>query len=282
MPTNNSVTNKPKYRKQLNEQQVDALLCLYKFRFGTAELIGKFHEVASVRDTNKRLKILLEQEYIGRNYDGSYRIDRRQASYYLLPKGIKLLKSHKEHDLDPKGLNLLYYNRSASEGFVNHCLDVFRLYFKIKSLYGDSMRFFASSELAQYGDEMFPRPRPDAYLRLEDNQVANSTFMLDILGNDIPWFTLQRRVRRYFRHYGEDWSISSQGDYHILLLVCEDTYLEQQVRRMTDRLINKADFYEDLRAYTTTMKALLDAKSLKTAIWSDVTEPEDVVSLGMI
>lgn len=51
---------------------------------------------------------------------------------------------------------------------------------------------------------------------------------------------------------------------------------------MTDRLINKAEFYEDLKAYTTTMKALLDAKSIKTPIWSDVTEPEDLVSLGMI
>ena len=183
---------------------MDVLLCLYKFRFGTSELISRYQEVTAVRDTNKRLKGLLEQEYIGRNYDSSYRIDRRQASYYLLPKGIRLLKGYTEQQLDPKGLNLLYYNRSASEGFVNHCLSVFRLYLKIKSLYGDSMAYYTRSELAEYGDEEFPRPRPDGYLRLEDNQVANSIFMLDILGDGIPWFTLRRRVRRYFRHYDQD------------------------------------------------------------------------------
>src|ERR1035437_633179 len=103
MPTNNSLPKQPTRRKRLNGMQMDVLLCLYKFRFGTPELISSYQEVAAVRDTNKRLKILMEQEYIGRNYDSSYRIDRKQASYYLLPKGIKLLKGYTEQELDPKG-----------------------------------------------------------------------------------------------------------------------------------------------------------------------------------
>ena len=87
-PTTQSKSiSKPKVRKQLNELQSELLLVLYKFRFGTVELIAQYQD-QSVRYTNVRLKILLEQDYIGRNYDSSYNIKGWKASYYLLPKEI--------------------------------------------------------------------------------------------------------------------------------------------------------------------------------------------------
>jgi hypothetical protein len=218
----------------------------------------------------------MEQEYIGRIYDSSYRIKGKQAVYYLLPEGIKFLKTRGE-DLDPKGLNLLYYNRSASEGFVNHCLSVFELYLKFDELYGQSLEFFTRSEIAE--EKRYPRPLPNAFLVLEHKQASSSEFMLESIGKDLPYFTVRRRIRRYFSHYEDDWD-NSQGDYPNVLLVCESSYFERQVQSMAARLIEKND--SDLKVYTTTTKALLEAKSLKTPMWSAVTEPEDLVSLGMI
>jgi hypothetical protein len=74
--TSLSSLTKPIHHKQLNELQLELLTILYKFRFGTAQLISRYQE-QSIRNTNVRLKNLLEQELIGRNYDGSYRINRR-------------------------------------------------------------------------------------------------------------------------------------------------------------------------------------------------------------
>ena len=222
----------------------------------------------------------MEQEYIGRNYDGSYRIKGQPASYYLLPKGISLLKRSKDDskdDLDPKGLNLLYYNRSASEGFVNHCMDVFRLYLKFDELYGTSLEFFTRSEIAQ--EQRFPRPLPDADLVLQHKQAEDSEYMLELIGQDLPWFTVRRHIKRYLRHFGDgDWD-ETQGDYPALLLVCENTLMERQIQRLAVRLLNQAEIEEELKVYTTTTKALLEQKSRKTAAWSDVLEPEDLLTL---
>ena len=274
MPTTKPNKSSPKYRKQLNELQTEILLLLYKFRFATPDLIIRYQGLESRRYVNVRLKILMEQEYIGRIYDSSYRIKGKQAIYYLLPEGIKVLKSSGE-DLDPMGLNLLYYNRSASEGFVNHCLSLFGLYLKFDELYSTSLEFFTRSEIAN--EKRFPRPLPDANLVLQHKQAEDSEFFLEYIEKDLPYFTVRRRIRRYFNHSEEDWD-DSQGDYPIMLLVCESSYLERQVQRMADRLIERND--SDLKVYTTTTKALLEQKNRKTAVWSDVLEPEILVGFS--
>jgi len=273
MPTTKPTAPSPKYRKQLNELQTEILLLLYKFRFATPDLIIKYQGLQSRRYVNVRLKILMEQEYIGRIYDSSHRIKGKQAIYYLLPDGIKFLKTSSEN-LDPKGLNLLYYNRSASEGFVNHCLSLFGLYIKFDEQYGQSLEFFTRSEIAN--EKRFPRPLPDANLVLQHKQAVDSEFFLEYIEKELPYFTVRRRIRRYFTHYDEERD-NTQGDYPIVLLVGEGSYLERQVQRMAARLIDRND--SDLKVYTTTTKALLGSKSRKTAVWSDVMEPEGLVSL---
>jgi len=166
MPTNTTLLSsttpttspsKPISRKQLNELQIEVLQILYKFRFATAELISQYQE-QTTRNSNVRLKNLLEQEYIGRNYDASYRIKQRKASYYLLPKGIRLLNANPE--LDKKGLHLSYNSRHVSPEFINHWLRIFRIYLKLDSLFGDDLEFFTGAELAD--QQQFPRPLPDA------------------------------------------------------------------------------------------------------------------------
>jgi len=58
--------SKPISRKQLNKLQIELLQILYKFRFKTVDLIAQYQD-QSVRYTNVRLKILLEQDLVARN-----------------------------------------------------------------------------------------------------------------------------------------------------------------------------------------------------------------------
>ena len=78
-----------KLRKPLNSYQIRLLQTLYKFRFATTKLISDSQNSKYERVITARLKILLDQDYIGRNYDSSYRIKGKSASYYLRPKGIR-------------------------------------------------------------------------------------------------------------------------------------------------------------------------------------------------
>jgi hypothetical protein len=103
--------------------------------------------------------------------------------------------------------------------------------------------------------------------------------MLELLEKDLPWFTVRQRIRRYFRHFEDDWD-STQGSYPTLLLVCEDTILQRQVQRWAARLFDRND--SEFKVYTTTTKAMMDSSKRKDNIWSDVVEPDDLASLDKV
>src|ERR1700691_4894520 len=93
-----STTTQPSHRKALNKEQLNVLYALYKFRFATTDLLRTTQNKQLTRQyMNTRLRILREQEYIGRRYDTTYRLQAKFAQYYLLPKGIAVLKQHPEH-----------------------------------------------------------------------------------------------------------------------------------------------------------------------------------------
>ena len=147
----------PSYRKPLNPRQIKLLVTLYKFRFATSHLIASSQGTKYPQVINTRLKVLLDQEYIGRNYDSSYKIKGKQASYFLLSKGIRFLSS--QEFSNAKVINALYHDKHAGEEFIQHCLNVFRLYIEIKEAYPDEFSFFSKSELYQFNHfpEVLPR-----------------------------------------------------------------------------------------------------------------------------
>ena len=69
--------------RPLNSHQLQLLTTLYKFRFATAQLIASSQGTKYTRVILTRLKILVDQGYIGQNYDSSYKIiGSLVTSYY--------------------------------------------------------------------------------------------------------------------------------------------------------------------------------------------------------
>jgi SOS-response transcriptional repressor LexA len=66
---------------------------LYKFRFGSSDLIAKRFNKPSGKYVQKRLHILEDQGYIARRYDKSYKLQGKPAAYYLLPSAARLLQA---------------------------------------------------------------------------------------------------------------------------------------------------------------------------------------------
>ena len=83
--------NTPKFRKSLNPNQLQTLLFLFKFRFITAPLLSSITH-KSRQSVQQSLQRLEEQDYIGKRYNSSYRLQGKQAIYYLRPKAIRILK----------------------------------------------------------------------------------------------------------------------------------------------------------------------------------------------
>jgi predicted ArsR family transcriptional regulator len=97
----NSSKLKPKYRRPLNETQIEVLRLLYWLRFGTCGQIAKYLEKTDIKQVQKKLKILEDQGCISKRYEKSYKLRGRPAEYYLTPKGGRLLQAYDRKDTKP-------------------------------------------------------------------------------------------------------------------------------------------------------------------------------------
>lgn len=220
--------------KRLNLKQLSILDTLYRFRFGTTELIANALNVKTKNKMNERLKVLLDQEYIGRRYGPEYRLLRKHATYYLLPKGVKALRRHddKYHELV---LHNIYKDKTASEQFINHNLAIFSTFCELTAKHGESLKFFTKSQLVQY--EYFPKPLPDAYIRIQ-TENDRMQYFLEMLQTERPFFVSVRKAKRYIA-YSETGEWEDTGTtLPTIVLVCDSDTLK---KRMDKQLLKLED-----------------------------------------
>jgi hypothetical protein len=221
----------PTYRRPLNEQQRDILALLARFRFGTSALLSSSFST-SQRYTHERLRILVEQEYIGKRYDNSYKLAGRPAEYYLLPKGIAVLEENGM--VSPKLLKLLAKDVNASERFIRHCLSVFAASMQLKILYGSSLQFRTRSDYA--GNTLFPQPLPDGYAFTEDPKTEERThYFIECFDGTMPESVMRATITKHIEFYDNDnWEPNTP--YPTIVLICRDERLKTKV----DKWVQKA------------------------------------------
>ena len=229
----------PQYRRPINDHQLAILNLLYRFRFTTTELLAQCLDVKHKNKMNQRLKVLLDQEYIGRNFKPSYHLSGRHASFYLLAKGISALKQVPEGKYVPSVLNNLYKDRTASERFINHWLEVFSLYCSMKGKYGERLRFFSRTELARF--EYFPKQRPDGYIRLASGKKERQ-YILEVLDSTQPFFVQINMIKKYIEYAEEgDWEEATGSELPIVLLVCGSRAQQRKLQKFADNEIDDFD-----------------------------------------
>ncbi len=234
-------THQPVTHKSLNDKQISILHLIYRFRFATTDLLAKSLGKKDKSEMNRRLKTLLVQEYIGRKYEPNYHLLGRHASFHLLPKGIRALKSLPETKSDPMVLRNIYKDKTASDRFIDHRLSAFDLYCQLKEQYGDRLRYFTKSELSKF--EYFPKPLPDAYLRL-DAAGNERHFLVDLIDDSQPFFVAVRRVKQYIKYAEEgDWEDATGSKLPVILLACETPSFQYKLSKFSESAVE--DSYED-------------------------------------
>jgi len=229
----------PLYRRPLNEKQLAILHVLYRFRFATTDLLTKTLGTKDKGKMNRRLKVLVDQEYVGRKFEPEYHLRRQHASFYMLPKGMKALRSLPGAKYASSALHNIYKDRTASERFINHWLGVFDIACKLKARYGDRIRLFTKTELIQF--EYFPKPLPDVYMRLDAGDMEKQ-FFVDLLESSQPLFVHFRRVKQYIEYAEEgDWEDATGAELPAVLLVCDSSSLERKLARYVDNNLDDED-----------------------------------------
>lgn len=262
-------------QRTLNPKQLDILYLLYKFRFITGELVAKQNHQANAQYTNVRLKILHLQNYIGRNYDSSYRIERRPASYYLLPRGLAVLRA--TPNAKASVIRSIYHDKIASDTFITHSLAIFGLYESFKQTYGVRLAFFTKSDLAGYS--AYPKPLPDAYIRLDESKNGaknrpEKQFMLEYYEESRPFFLLKRRISQLLEHAEDgDWDIT-KTDYPTVLIVCDTPALQKRLERHLIRTTQNT--WTEVQFALAIKEAMVSMKA-GSKIWRAITEDGETV-----
>lgn len=284
-----SSSKKQSSRKAVNKHQLELLGLLYKFRFGTTDLLAKALDKKDGRFVYARLTTLCKEEYIGRNYNSTYKIRGQYASYYLLPKAIQVLRqqlSDQQPVYEPRILKNIYRDKKASDTFITHSLSVFNTYCQLKALYSSDIQLFTKSDLGKGAYDYFPNPLPDMYVSLKLKTKAKH-FFIDIYHDSTPFFLLVRRIKFYIQYAEEgDWSVTDTS-LPQLLFICGSPSLQKRVQKKIARSLE--DNYDDeLRFATATKQALATSSCDNDAIWQtvgeldDFSEPKKVVSLRFL
>lgn len=242
----------PKYRRPLNQEQVDILELIYKFRFVTVATVKDyFVESNPGMNVFKRMEVLVDQGFIAKRYFDNYRLLHKPVVYYLLPTGARKLDEYRDKgdETDIKGI---YRDGTVSEQFAIHCVAVFNLYNRLIEQCSDNLEFLAKSD--QTGFVSFPKQKPDAYLTL-----GTKHYLVDILDDEIHLLVeASKKLKRYieYRKSG-DWAAFSTSPFPVIIFMCSSEELCEHVRKRCDYLLSKAWVDMDIRV-TVSDKVMLD------------------------
>lgn len=225
----------PKYRRPLNNYQVAILNTLYKFRFTTTALLAENQNAKNLRVISSRLKILVDQDYIGMNYDSSYRIKGQPATYYLKTDGIRYLRA--QNYTNESALRSIYHDKRAAPSQIAHRLHVFQVYVQLKNQYPRRFKFYSKTELMS--KDYVPKTKPDALL--VDTETNQHHFM-DYLEDTASFWTLRKTIRRYITY--AELSIWQKYKPEIshpkILFVCESPGLAKKVVALANRELDNS------------------------------------------
>jgi DNA-binding HxlR family transcriptional regulator len=271
--------SEPKYRRPLNKDQLSVLRILYRFRFSTSGQIANYFNRASTKHIQKRLKILEDQELIGKRYDKTYKLRGKPAAYYLTPRGARLIKKTPQYGkyTCDKAIKSRYKNKTVSEEFIAHNLTVLNVYLKLKELYGDKIQCFTHIDMLPH--EYFPNWSPDVYIRLSKKDET-AQFFLDVFDDTKPFFVHVRKIRNYLQ-YSEDGDWDKADDaFPVILSVCDTKRNETKLRRQIRKALY--DSYEDVQYATTTMEAFVQGTKSEDRVWRMSDDDEEKLRLADI
>jgi len=245
----------PSHRKSLNPGQLQVLRLLYKYRFATTELLAQYQEQKYKQVIYSRLKILLEQEYLGQNYDASYKLQGKQASYYLLTKGTNVLKE--EHKFNPDILRASLKDRNASDRFITHSLNVFTIHNSFKALYPNEFKYFSESDLSSF--DYFPKKLPNTYLsRIDVTSKQPKDYFVDSFEEITPFFVIINQIKQYIAYNKDEaWQKKTKRKFAVLLAVCDTATLEKRLKIQVAKSLPG-----DMKFYSCTEERLANAVRL--------------------
>lgn len=126
-------------RSALKQGQIDILEVLYKYRFGSRQLVADSLGIKAGSSLYEKLNVLIKHGLVAmRQQKRLTKLLGVPAAYYLTPKGLKTLQTLDGHDyITEATIKASYRDKVLSQTFVSHTLDVYSLTNTLKHQYPD-------------------------------------------------------------------------------------------------------------------------------------------------
>ena len=257
----------------LKQGQIDILETLYKYRFGSRQLLADSLGIKSGSNLFEKLNVLMKHGFVARRYDKSFKLRGVPAAYYLTPKGLRKLQLiHGSERITDAIIKASYRDKAVGQSFVNHVVEVYahanRLQYKYPSL-----KVFLRREMTLYS--YFPTNPPDAFLSLKTNDRLRR-FFFDVVSKGTPPSAINRRLVSYMEFFDDGGWDATNSNLPKLLFLLENPAAKNRLRRAAHAVRSRFDLDDEIEIYTAMAENLLGED---VAIWSNIDEPGELLSL---
>lgn len=257
----------------LNDGQLAILKLLYRYRYGSIDLLRSNLGMKQNSGLYQKLEVLISHGFIGKHYKKEYRLVGMPAAYHLLPKAYRALSELDGYEIPDKAIKASYRDNTRSTGFITHALSTYRALNDFARLY-PAIKTFTQRDLTGY--DSFPKNLPDGYLSLTINGDPQRYF-LDIIAEGTPRYVVDILVSNYHNFFLEDTWAETGSEPPALLILTDTAKAERYVRRL---IKNKQDALDMVspQFYTSTLSALASANP-EALIWTCVEDPDELITL---
>ena len=266
-------------RSSLKQGQIDIVELLYKYRFGSRQLLADSLGIKAGSSLHEKLEVLLKHGYVDKRLDKRLKLLGMPAAYYLTPKGIRTLQVLPEHDFITDSIvKASYKDKTVSQAFITHTLDVYKYTNLLKHRY-PNLKVFTRRDMSRYS--YFPKQLPDAFLSLPvDSMVSPKRFFLDLVPDTAPRQAVDARITQYCSFFEDgSWDVTN-SKLPALLFLCEKGTTEKRVSRIIKAAISRVDF-EESSVFTSTT-GTLERMDSESRIWTSLDDPDELLELSSL
>lgn len=211
-----------------------------KYRFVSSDLLAEC--LGKDRSTvYERLSVLVEQGYLVKLYDKTYRLRQRPVIYYLAPLAIRYLKK-----AGYERTQLHYKNKTFTDDEIDEQFLLGRLARAVRKPYGKKFALYTKYQLDP--DAFYLTPPPYAKLVGANDTIPD--YFIEYFPPLYESWKIRKRINQHTSYADEH----NEYTYPHLLLICGNQNTEKRVVRMT------TDLYADFDVFTTTKERLLSGK----------------------
>ncbi|NCU29735.1 hypothetical protein EOL73_04190 [Candidatus Saccharibacteria bacterium] len=223
--------------RQLNNNQIQNLKTVLKFRYVTTDNLARLESITS-NSAYSALEILTKAGYLEKIYEKSYRLLNKSARYFLTQTALMFLRSQADIQLDDAIWKSRKTDGKKTPDFIDLQVALHAAYNGLVARFGDKIVIDTALEL--HGAEGVIKPLPGLLV----TPKKGKRFFVEVADNQHLFF-IRKRIRKYIENYESDeWEWDVYPDVYIIRSSASDrTRLRKFIYAlMEDTYLDDTDF----------------------------------------